>query len=291
LFDDYSGRGRAEHEQDMTLGKTFTARDAKLDTSPSLTAEQRKIWDAYYKPRNEEFLKAKLTGKELIRWRYQRYMHDYLGTILSVDESVGRLLKYLDDEGLAENTIVIYSSDQGFYLGEHGWFDKRWIYEESLTTPMMVHWPGVTIPGSRSSAMVSMLDFPETFLEAAGVSVPNDMQGRSLVPLLQGHTPRDWRTSFYFHYYEYLGPHNVRKHYGVVTDRYKLFHFYEPEMNYWSLIDRRKDPHELKNVYGDKDYAKIQRELHEGLTRLRAELKVPAQDSTNSIPGEQRATR
>lgn len=287
LFDDYSGRGRAEHEQDMTLEKTFTRRDAKLDAPPSLTSEQKKVWDAYYQPRNEEFRKANLSGKELVRWRYQRYMHDYLGTVLAVDESVGRLLKYLEDEGLAENTIVIYSSDQGFYLGEHGWFDKRWIYEESLTTPLLVRWPGVTKPGSKSAAMVSVLDFPETFLEAAGVPVPADMQGRSLVPILRGKTPKDWRTSFYFHYYEFPGAHGVRKHYGVVTDRYKLFHFYEPDMNYWTLIDREKDPNELKNVYGEKNYAKVQKELHEELTRLRAELKAPTKDGPDSITGAQ----
>jgi arylsulfatase A-like enzyme len=166
LFDDYSGRGRAEHEQDMTLAKTFNERDAKLIAPSYLTAEQREVWDAYYEPRNEAFRQANLTGKDLIRWRYQRYMHDYLGTILSVDEAVGRLLKFLDDEGLADNTIVVYSSDQGFYLGEHGWFDKRWIYEESLTTPLLVRWPGVAQPGSRHSSLASVLDLPETFLEA-----------------------------------------------------------------------------------------------------------------------------
>lgn len=290
LFDDYSGRGRAEREQDMTLEKTFTALDAKLETPRSLTPEQRKVWDAYYEPRNEAFRKANLTGKDLVRWRYQRYMHDYLGTVLSVDESVGRLMKYLEDEGLAENTLVVYSSDQGFYLGEHGWFDKRWIYEESLTTPLIVRWPGVAKPGTRSKAMVSVLDFPETFLEAAGVPIPADMQGRSLVPLLQGRTPRDWRTSFYFHYYEFPGAHSVRKHYGVVTDRYKLFHFYEPEMNYWTLIDNRKDPHELKNVFGERSYARVQQNLEKELARLRKELQVPPEDES-SQGGRPRSSR
>ena len=289
LFDDYSGRGRAEHEQDMTLAKTFTASDAKLVAPPYLTPEQRRAWDAYYEPRNEEFRRANLGGKDLIRWRYQRYMHDYLGSILSVDESVGRLLKALDDEGIAGNTIVVYSSDQGFYLGEHGWFDKRWIYEESLTTPLLVRWPGVTKPGGRSPAMVSVLDFPETFLEAAGVPVPGDMQGRSLVPILRGRTPGDWRTSFYYHYYEFPGAHSVRKHYGVVTDRYKLFHFYEPETNYWTLIDRRQDPRELENVYDDQGYAKVREELAAELARLREELKVPDQDAPESLTPARRA--
>jgi arylsulfatase A-like enzyme len=283
LFDDYSGRGRAEHEQDMTLEKTFTPLDAKLQAPPNLNPEQRKVWDAYYEPRNDQYRKAKLEGSALVRWRYQRYMHDYLGAVLAVDEGIGRLLKFLDDEGLADNTLVIYASDQGFFLGEHGWFDKRWIYEESVRTPLVARWPGVTRPGSHSTAIVSVLDLPETFLEAAGVSVPADMQGRSLLPLLRGSTPAGWRTSFYHHYYEFPGPHSVRKHYGVVTDRHKLFHFYEPEMNYWTLIDRRNDPHELKNVYDNPAYAETRRTLHAELERLRRELKVPAQDPPESM--------
>jgi arylsulfatase A-like enzyme len=289
LFDDYSGRGRAEREQDMTLEKTFTRLDAKLETPRSLNAGQRKAWDAYYAPRNKAYEQANLTGTNLVRWRYQRYMHDYLGTVLAVDESVGRLLKFLDDEGLADNTVVVFSSDQGFYLGEHGWFDKRWIYEESVTTPLIVRWPGVTKAGSRNANLVSVLDFPETFLDAAGVPVPAEMQGRSLAPLLRGQTPKDWRTSFYYHYYEFPAVHSVRKHYGVVTDHYKLFHFYEPDMNSWTLIDNRKDPHELKNVYDDRSYADVRQQLHAELNRLRAELKVPAQDAPESLSPAQSA--
>jgi len=216
-----------------------------------------------------------LTGKDLIRWRYQRYMHDYLGCIKAVDENVGRLLKYLDDEGLAENTLVVYASDQGFYLGEHGWFDKRWIFEESLRTPLLVRWPGVTTPGSTSDALVSNVDFAQTFLEAAGVASPADMQGRSLVSLLAGNQPDDWRTSFYYHYYEYPRPHHVRPHYGVVTPRHKLVHFYGPDVDYWELFDRETDPHEMKSVYDDAQYADVRRELHAEVTRLRGELKVP----------------
>ncbi|MBM3860173.1 MAG: sulfatase [Verrucomicrobia bacterium] len=287
LFDDYSGRGRAEKEQDMTLAKTFNDRDAKLVAPPYLNEEQRTIWDAYYEPRNEAFRKANLTGKDLVRWRYQRYMHDYLGTVKAVDEAVGAMLKYLDDEGLAQDTMVIVSSDQGFYLGEHGWFDKRWIYEESVTTPLIVRWPGVTKAGTSNKSLVSILDFPETFLDAAGLPIPADMQGRSLRPVLAGKTPSDWRKSFYYHYYEFPGAHSVRRHYGVVTDRYKLFHFYETEMNYWTLIDREKDSHELKNVYDDPSYAKTRKELHDELNRLRAELKVPAQDPPGSFGGQQ----
>jgi arylsulfatase A-like enzyme len=195
-----------------------------------------------------------------------------------VDEGVGKLLDYLDKEGLAENTIVVYSSDQGFYLGEHGWFDKRWIFEESLRTPLLVRWPGVTKPGSTNSDLVSNLDFAPTFLEAAGVPVPADVHGRSLAPVLKGQTPADWRKSFYYQYYEYPGPHAVRRHYGVVTDRYKLVHFYEPGVDYWELFDRKTDPKELTSVYGKAEYAKVQKELAAELARLRAELKVPEQD-------------
>lgn len=285
LFDDYSGRGRAEKEQDMTLEKTFTQRDSKEAPPPNLIPDQLKAWNAYYEPRNDAMRKANLSGKDIVRWRYQRYMHDYLGTVKAVDEAVGKLLDYLEAEGIADNTLVVLSSDQGFYLGEHGWFDKRWIYEESLSTPLLVRWPGVTQPGSVNAAITSIIDFPETFLEAAAQPIPADMQGRSMMPLLKGPTPDDWRKSFYYHYYEFPGPHSVRKHYGVVTDRYKLFHFYEPDMNYWTLIDRQTDPNEMKNVYDDPANATTVKELHDELTRLRTELKVPAEDAPASISG------
>ncbi len=285
LFDDYAGRGLAERDQDMTLEKTMTDRDVKLVAPGNLTPEQRQQWDAYYEPRNEKLRQAKLTGKDLVRWRYQRYMHDYLGCIKAVDESVGRLLKYLDDEGLAENTLVVYASDQGFYLGEHGWFDKRWIFEESLRTPLLVRWPGVTQPGSTSDALVSNVDFAQTFLDAAGVASPADMQGRSLVSLLSGNQPDDWRKSFYYHYYEYPRPHRVRPHYGVVTQRHKLVHFYGPDTDYWELFDRESDPQEMKSVYDDAAYADVRRELHAEVTRLRAELKVPDEEDPAAAGG------
>jgi arylsulfatase A-like enzyme len=283
LFDDYAGRGKAEREQDMTLAKTFTDLDVKLRPPPGLAEAQLKAWNAYYEPRNEAFRKAQLQGPDLVRWRYQRYLHDYLGTIKSVDDSVGKLLKYLDDEGLADNTIVVYSSDQGFFLGEHGWFDKRWIFEESLRTPLLIRWPGTTKPGSVNKDIVSNVDFASTFLEAAGVPIPGDVQGRSLVPILQGKTPADWRKSFYYHYYEFPGAHNVRRHYGVVTDRYKLVHFYYPDVDYWELFDLQKDPHELRSVYGQPGYAVTRKALHAELERLRRELKVPEQDPPETL--------
>jgi arylsulfatase A-like enzyme len=283
LFDDYAGRGKAERDQDMTIAKTMTPRDVKLVAPSQLTPQQFEKWNAYYEPRNEAFRQANLQGDDLVRWKYNRYMHDYLGCIKSVDESVGRLLKYLDDEGLADNTLVVYAADQGFYLGEHGWFDKRWVFEESLRTPLLVRWPGAVKPGGVNSDLVSNLDFAETLLDAAGVAVPAEMQGRSLVPVLKGQTPEDWRKSFYYHYYEFPGPHAVARHYGVVTERFKLVHFYEPAVSYWELFDLEKDPLELRSVYDQAEYATTQQELAAELTRLRTELKVPPQDPPEAM--------
>jgi arylsulfatase A-like enzyme len=278
LFDDYEDRGMAVRDQDMTIEKTFTETDAKLKFPGSLSPEEKAKWDAYYGPRNEAMAKANPQGKDLVRWRYQRYMHDYLGCVKAVDDSVAKLLKFLDDEGLAENTLVVCSADQGFYLGEHGWFDKRWIFEESLRTPLLVRFPGVAKPGTESKAIVSNLDFAETFLDAAGLPIPGDMQGRSLLPILKGQEPADWRKSFYYHYYEFPRPHHVRPHYGVVTDRYKLVHFYAPDVDYWELYDREKDPNEMRNFYGNPDYEKTTAELKTEITRLRQELKVPEKE-------------
>ncbi len=275
LFDDYEGRGVAEHTQDMTLAKTITPYDMKLVPPQGMTPEQRKAWDAYYVPRNEAFKKADLKGDDLVRWRYQRYMHDYLACVRTVDESVGRILKYLDDEGLTENTIVVYSADQGFFLGEHGWFDKRWIFEESLRTPLLVRWPGITKPGSVSKDIVSNLDFAETFLDAAGLAIPAEMQGRSLRPVLAGETPADWRKSFYYQYYEFPSPHHVRPHYGVVTDRFKLVHFFGTDVDYWEMFDLQKDPHEMKSVYDLPEYKEQVEKLQKELKTLRTDLKAP----------------
>jgi arylsulfatase A-like enzyme len=189
---------------------------------------------------------------------------------------------------LEDSTIVVYASDQGFYLGEHGWFDKRWIFEESLRTPLLVKWPGVTKPGSVNQDLVSNVDFAETFLDAAGVKIPADMQGKSLRPLLAGTTPADWRNSFYYHYYEYPGVHDVRKHYGVVTDRYKLVHFYGNDLDYWELFDREKDPAELTNYYQNSEYSEQREQLHQELKRLRSELKVPDTDPPASLTVQKR---
>lgn len=272
LFDDYAGRSKAVSDHDMGLDRTFTDLDAKFKPSPNMTEEQLREWNAYYQPRNEAFRKSNPTGKDLVRWRYNRYMHDYLACVKAVDENIGRMLQFLEQEGLADNTVIVCSSDQGFFLGEHGWFDKRWIFEESLRSPLLIRWPGVTKPGSVNQQIVSLLDFGETFLDIAAVKVPGDMQGRSLVPLCKGETPADWRKSLYYHYYEFPVPHRVRPHYGVITDRFKLVHYYKPDVDDWELLDRQADPLEVKNFYKDPAYADSVKELHAEVERLRREV-------------------
>ena len=279
LFDDYSGRGLAEHDQNMTIAQTMTLdADCKLAVPADLGPKQKRPWEAYYKPRNKAFGKKQLTGRALTEWKYNRFMHDYLGCIKGVDDNVGRLLKYLDDTGLSTNTIVIYSSDQGFFLGEHGWFDKRWIFQESARTPLLIRWPGMIRAGSVNRDLVANIDFAPTFLEVAGVPIPDRMQGRSFLPLLQGATPADWRTAFYYHYYEYPADHHVRPHYGVITERYTLAHFYTPDVNYWELFDREKDPGEMRSVFGDPAFASTQATLMDEVARQRARLKEPEKD-------------
>jgi arylsulfatase A-like enzyme len=290
LFDDYATRGTAARTQDMTIAKTMNDRDLKFVPPRNLNPDQLEAWNRAYEPKNEAFRQANLQGQDLVRWKYQRYMKDYLRCIAAVDDNLGRVLDYLDEAGLAGNTVVVYTSDQGFYLGEHGWFDKRWIYEESLRTPLLVRWPGVIEAGSVNRDIVSNLDFAETFLDVAGVPVPGDMQGRSFVPLAKGRTPDDWRTSFYYHYYEFPAVHSVRRHYGVATGRYKLIHFYpnrwDPNpIDEWELYDLESDPKELGNVYGNPRYAAVQKELHQELDRLRRELKVPDPDPPQTARG------
>ena len=286
LFDDYAGRGTAAKMQEMTIARhMYDVYDLKLDPQGDedslprwlrdylgrLTDEQRDRWHAAYGPKNKAFREAKLEGKGLVRWKYQRYIKDYLRCIASVDDNVGRLLDYLDRAGLAENTIVVYTSDQGFYLGEHGWFDKRFMYEESLRMPLVIRWPKRIKPESVSDRLVMNLDFAETFLDAAGESIPEDMQGRSFVPLLEGNAPGDWRDAVYYRYYEYPAVHMVNKHYGVRTQRYKLIYFHE--LDEWELYDLKKDPHELQNVYAELAYAEVVERLKGKLTELREQYR------------------
>lgn len=275
FWDDYSNRASPASNQAMEVKRDLTEADLKLTPPKNLTPDQLDAWNAAYVPKNEAFLakRSSMTEKEIIEWKYQRYAKDYLRCVKSVDDAVGAVLDYLEEAGLAENTVVIYSSDQGWYLGEHGWFDKRWMYEESLKTPLMVKWPGVVKSGSVSDTMVSNLDFAETFLDIGGATVPDDMQGRSIVPILKGSVPDDWRTSFYYHYYEFPGAHNVARHYGVTNGEYKLIHYYHA--GEWEMFDLKNDPNELVSVYGKDEYKDIQASLESELNRLREELNVP----------------
>lgn len=277
LFDDYQGRADPAREQKMSVAKDLNERDLKLVTPKGLTAEQRELWDAAYEPKNQAFRAANLQGEDLVRWKYQRYVKDYLRCVDAVDENVGRVLDKLDDLGLSQNTMVIYTSDQGWYLGDHGWFDKRWMYEESFRTPFIVRWPGRIKPGSVCDNMAMNLDFAETFLEVAGAPIPTDMQGRSLVPLMTGDVPVDWRTAMYYHYYEFPGAHSVARHYGIRTDRYKLIHYYPHErrrdMDQWELFDLQSDPSELQSIYDRPEHAQLIKELKQRLVDLRAQYK------------------
>ena len=233
-----------------------------------MTDEQKSVWDAHYDKVNEEFKRLKLTGDELLNWKYQHYLKDYLRCILSVDENVGRVLDYLDQNGLAENTLVVYTSDQGFYLGEHGWYDKRFMYEESLSMPLVMRYPQEIMAGQVAENMVMNLDFSSTFLDFAGIAIPAEMQGHSLRGIVRGNPPEDWRESIYYHYYEHPhGWHDVRRHYGVRTQRYKLIHYYE-EDGFWELFDLAQDPSEMNNVYSDPAYAEIVQETKQELVRL-----------------------
>ena len=232
-----------------------------------MSPEQLAAWRAFYGPEDEAFHQAKLSADGLVRWKYQRYVKNYLRCVRGVDESVGTIMQTLEDLGLSENTVVIYSSDQGFYIGDHGWYDKRWMYEESLKMPLIVKWPGVTEAGAVNNDLVQNLDYAETFLEMANATIPDDMQGKSLVPLLAGETPDDWRKSIYYHYYEYPSVHMVPRHYGVRNERYKLMHFYQ--FGEWEFYDLETDPDELQNLYENPDYADEIAAMKVELERLR----------------------
>jgi arylsulfatase A-like enzyme len=271
LFDDYAGNREVAAMNYMSISKAMKLeQDLKITSGPQrgFTRKQQKTWDSIYGPINEKFNKENPTGKNLTRFKYQRYMKDYLASVAGVDKGVGRVLDYLKASGLEENTIVIYTSDQGFYLGEHGWFDKRWMYKESLRTPLLVSWPGKIKAGTRTDRLVSNLDFAETFLDIAQTEIPEDMQGKSILPILKGESVENWREAHYYHYYEHPSEHDVRRHYGITTDRYKLIHFYY-DLDKWELYDLEKDPNEMQNRYGDTTYSEVQRELHNRLEALR----------------------
>jgi len=232
-----------------------------------LTEDQKKDWDIHYNKINEDFKQSKLKGEKLRNWKYQHYVKDYLRCILSLDENVGRVLNYLDENGLTEDTILVYTSDQGFYLGEHGWYDKRFMYEESLGMPLVMRYPSEIESEQVSQKMVMNLDFASTFLDFAGVVIPNEMQGKSLRSIVKGKPKNDWRESIYYHYYEYPhGWHDVKRHCGVRTQQHKLIHFYQDD--YWELFDLKKDPNEINNVYNNSEYKNIVSDLKKELKRL-----------------------
>ncbi len=270
----------------MTLGydnklsreviEKYGLEDMFYSTGPldKMNEEQRNSWDAVYDPIIREFEREfpKMNDSTLMVWKYQRYMQDYLGTIAGVDENVGRLLDYLEEKELDENTVVVYTSDQGFYLGEHGWFDKRFMYNESFKTPLLIKWPNKITRGTTQEEMVQNLDFAQTFLEIAGISAPEDMQGKSIVPLLKGENETWDRDAVYYHYYEYPGEHAVKRHYGIATKDFKLIHFYY-DIDEWELYDQNKDPQELRNVYFDPEYAEIRKEMEQKLSEIRKKYK------------------
>jgi arylsulfatase A-like enzyme len=301
FYDDYSTRCSAAQTQEMSISKTMTliydlkVRELK-DVEPynkewyadglenalsRFTPEQLEAWNNAYRPSNKEFIDKKLTGNDLTLWKFQRYMRDYLRCIKSVDEQVGRLITCLEEEGLMDNTIIIYTSDQGFYMGEHGWFDKRFMYEESFRTPLIIRYPKEIKAGTKTEALVQNIDYAPTILSLAGIEKPAEMVGRTLKPLFQGDIPEDWRKSLYYHYYDYPAVHNVRRHDGVRTDRYKLIHFYgkgemkdDKEIDCNELYDLQTDPNELNNLYGKKEYETIKDELQLLLDQYRKDLKV-----------------
>lgn len=270
LFDDYATRSRAAPEQEMTLRDNMRIeQDVKMGDPPQrLNDEQRSAWEAAYEPKREAFNREKPEGDAFVRWIYKRYMEDYLGCIAAVDESVGHVLDYLDESGLAENTVIIYTSDQGFFLGDHGWYDKRFMYEESLRMPLVVRYPGRIESGSVNDNIVSNLDFAPTFLDLAGTEIPTEMQGHSLKNQLLNESAEEVRQSLYYHYYEYPAVHMTKRHYGVRTRQYKLMHFYY-DIDAWELYDLEKDPNELNNVYDDPAYADVVAELKGEIKRLK----------------------
>lgn len=286
FYDDYEGRLAAQ-KQEMSIARDMdVVYDLKMADHENeihtgsvleqwgranyqrMNKAQRKVWDAYYDPIIQQFKKENLSGRALAEWKYQRYMHDYLRVIHSVDRNVGRVISYLRDHGMLENTMIVYTSDQGFYMGEHGWFDKRFMYEESFRTPLVIYFPG----GKHGdiAQMVQNIDYAPTILEAAGVDVPDDIQGKSMLPLLKGKKPRDWRKSLYYHYYEYPAEHSVCKHYGVRTKRYSLIHFYD-DIDAWELYDLKRDPQQMHNIYGKPGTERITRKLKEELLRLQVQ--------------------
>ncbi len=294
LFDDYKTRGSQMQTQELTvahhLGYAFDLKVEQLKDEPTLQyikdswplamdrldSEQRKEWDDAYNSIHKDFLADRSTGNDLIRWKYQRYIKDYCKTIQSVDEQVGRILDYLEEHGLADNTIIVYTSDQGFMMGEHGLYDKRFMYEESFRTPFIISYPKCVKKGARCNKLIQNIDFAPTILDLAGTEVPKEMDGVSLRPLFKNPKYKEWRQELYYHFFDYPAVGRVREHYGISTDRYKLIHWYGKgvdqdagiDLDNWELYDLKKDPTEMNNIYNDVNYEKIKKELHQKLETM-----------------------
>ena len=285
FWDSYDTRTDALHENLQRVAADLTNRDLKLTPPPGLSADDLARW-RLIKPSSVSIVRdgkqVTLTGEALVRWKYQRYMQDYLATVQSVDDSVGKVLGFLDKAGLSRNTIVIYTSDQGFFLGDHGLFDKRFMYEESIRMPFLVRWPAGVKPGTKSDAIALNIDFATTFLEAAGLPVSPEMQGRSLLPVLRGRMPPDWRTSMYYRYYHDPGDHNTRAHYGVRTRTHKLIYFWTKDQ--WELFDLVNDPYELHNLYGQPGQDQLTATLKAELARLKREVRDDDQLANEQFP-------
>ncbi|MBW8243975.1 sulfatase [Muricauda oceani] len=287
-FPEFEDQTAAAQQQQTIYRDMYEGHDLKMSDGPGstdlahnpwttdferMTPEQRSIWDEAYLPKNNAFYEADLHGKELAEWKGQRYLHEYLATVKSVDEGIGRILDYLEETGLDENTLVVYTSDQGFYLGEHGWFDKRFIYEESMRMPLLMQLPGVIEPGTNIDALVQNLDFAPTFLDlAGGREYAANMQGESFRGLLEG-AQDDFKDAVYYHYYDFPAFHMVKRQYGVRTDKYKLIHFYD-DIDEWEFYDLEKDPKELHNAINDEEYKDIVTLMHKKLDSLQTHYKV-----------------
>jgi len=269
--DDYAGRELTAGNTMMTIEKHLTRKDLKMTPPPGLSGRELHQWERTGDKGEPVSPSDTLNGQALKNWKYQKYIKDYLACVRSVDDNVGRLLDYLDETGLAENTIVIYTADQGFYLGDHGWYDKRFMYEESLRMPFLIRYPEKISAGQKLDELTLNIDFGPTLLDMAGLAVPGEMQGTSFAPLLWGEGPAEWRDAVYYHYYEYPKWHQVQPHYGIRTDRYKLIHFYY-DVDVWELYDLQEDPHEMNNIYHQPEYAGLIRELKEKLKQLQMEF-------------------
>ena len=284
FFDDYSSREAAAAQQmsirssDLDLvydlkmeSDSIICRFGKMTHTSRMNAKQKERWEAYYQPKTSDFLAHHPQGKELDIWKYQRYMQDYLACVRSLDDNIGRILDYLDEQKLTDNTIIIYTSDQGFYLGEHSWFDKRFMYEQSMRTPLIIRYPKQIKAGQKTDALVQNIDYAPTLLTIAGIDIPKDIQGISLTPLFENNK-LNLRDALYYHYYEFPNEHMVKRHYGIRTGRYKLIHFYY-DIDEWELFDLKTDPDELINQYNNKEYSEIAKNLHQKLNDLRKQYQ------------------